>query len=420
MAASGTSLTINLIDKNFAGFGHEFQNDFDWYHSTGKIGNNFRYFIPNIRNTYINSTLHYSSDQYKNSIKSFAVDRPFFSPFAKWAAGISFMQQNRQDSILSINYLPVQQRFKFNEQDFWAGNAIQLFKGNSENNRTTNFISAIRYLRIRYLEKPIETLDPQHYFSNEDFYLASVGISTRKYVQDKFIFKYGVTEDVPIGKVFSITSGYQNKNNAGRMYLGARVSLGYYYSWGYLATNFEYGTFIRASQAQQGNFIASVNYFTGLIEIGKWKFRHFVKPEIIFGINRFSSDSLTLNDGYGLDGFNSPELTGTSRLLFTFQTQSYAPWNFIGFRFGPYIICSAGMLGNEETSFQNSKVYTQFGFGVLIKNENLVFKTFQISVAFYPSIPGTADNVFKLNPFRTTDFGFRDFEIGKPATTVFH
>ena len=88
--------------------------------------------------------------------------------------------------------------------------------------------------------------DPQHMFSNEDFYLASIGISTRKYVQDKFIFRYGITEDVPIGIVYSLTGGYQVKNNSGRFYLGMRFSFGNYHEWGYLSSNFEYGTFIRA------------------------------------------------------------------------------------------------------------------------------------------------------------------------------
>jgi hypothetical protein len=419
VSASNSDFTINLNDKNFLGFGHESKNSVAWHHNTGDFAYNIKYFIPNIRNTYINSTLHFSKDQFKNSTRSFTVDRPFFSPFAKWAAGVSFTQQFLRDSIQASDLLFVLQRFKFNVQDYWAGNAMQIFKGNTENKRTTNYISAIRFFRIRYLEKPIEMFDTQHMFSNEDFYLASIGISTRKYVQDKFIFRYGVTEDVPIGKVYGLTGGYQVKNNSGRLYLGMRFSVGNYHEWGYMSSNFEYGTFIRASHAEQGVFSAGVNYFTGLFEIGKWKFRQFVKPQVTIGIDRFSYDSLTLNDGFGLDGFNSSALSGTSRLLITLQTQSYTPWNFIGFRFGPYLIFSMGMLGDAVTGLKNSKVYSQIGLGVLIKNENLVFNTFQISIAFYPIIPGIGQDVFKFNSFKTTDFGFRDFIIGKPAPVVF-
>jgi hypothetical protein len=261
--------------------------------------------------------------------------------------------------------------------------------------------------------------DTQHLFINEDFYLTSFGISTRKYVQDKYIFKFGITEDVPIGRVISLTGGFQRKNSRNRLYLGTRISVGNYFPWGYLSSNLEYGTFFHSSQFEEGVFTGSVNYFTGLMEIGKWKLRQFVKPQLTIGFNRFTSDSLTLNDGYGLDGFHSTELQGTSRLLLTLQTQAYAPWNFIGFRFGPFLSCSFGLLGDEANGFRNSKLYSKIGIGVLIKNENLVFNTFQITLSFYPNIPGSGENIIKMNSFSTTDFGFRDFEIGKPGPVVF-
>lgn len=418
-SASTSSITIDLTDKNFLGMGHQFQNVYTRNYADKSNYLKLDYTIPNIRNTYIRTTLHYDILGDKNFTRSLNIDRPFFSPFAKWAAGVYLIQQFHLDSIRTGSLLFIPQRFKFNAQDFWAGNAIQIFKGNTEDRRTTNFISTVRFLRIRYLEKPTELNDPLNMFSNENLYLASVGISARKYVQDKYIFKFGITEDVPIGKVFSVTGGYQERNNAGRLYLGGRVSLGNYYSWGYLGSSCEYGTFFRASKPQQGVLSVSAIYFTGLLEIGKWKFRQFVKPQVIIGLNRFSYDSLTINQGNGLDGFNSSGLSGTRRILFTLQTQSYAPWNLIGFRFGPFLTYTIGMLGDALTGFSKSKVYSQIGFGVLIKNENLVFNAFQISIAFYPSIPGIGQNVFKTNSFRTTDFGLKDFEIGKPGTVVY-
>ena len=54
----------------------------------------------------------------------------------------------------------------------------------------------------------------------------------------------------------------------------------------------------------------------------------------------------------------------------------------------PFLFFHLGMLGDAGTGFKNSKVYSQIGLGVLIKNENLVFNTFQLSIAFYPLIPG--------------------------------
>lgn len=414
----GSASKINLADKNFMGLGHELQSDFTRNNADGVSAFHANYSIPNIRNSYVKGTMHVGKEGNRNINRSLSIDRPFFSPFAKWAAGVNFTHQFFNDSVLFDTNQFGLLRYKFNSQDYWGGNAIRLFGGNSEYNRTTNFISTARFLRIRYKEKPNELFDTEHQFADENFYLASLGISTRKYAQEKYIFKFGIPEDVPVGKVFSITVGIQEKNNT-RLYLGAKISMGSYYPWGYLSSNFEYGTFVRNSHAEEGVFTVGFNYFTGLIERGKWKFRQFIKPELTFGFNRLASDSLTLNDDYGLIGFHTTALQGTNRFLLTLQTQAYAPWNFIGFRFGPYLNCTLGMLSDAATGFRKSKLYSQIGVGVLIKNENLILNTFQLSLSFYPIIPGIGNNQFKINSFGSSDFGFRDFEIGKPAPVVY-
>lgn len=413
----GTS--IDLIEKNFLGYGHEIQTLFNRDLNRKKNSYAATYSIPNIGNTYIGSQLHYAFDDYKNFNRSLLVERPFFSPLTKWAAGINLIQEHHNDTILTpiLHYLP--QQFKVNVYNFWGGYAMPLIHDHPKHNRSTNFITTVRYLRVHYSEKPIETSGSQNYYSNENYYLTSFGLSKRKYVQDHYIFRFGIIEDVPIGRVISITAGLQQRNNAIRDYLGARVSFGNYYPWGYLSTNLEYGAFSILTHTEQGVVKAGATYFTNLFNIEQWKFRQFVKPQITIGLNRFLTDSLTINDGYGLDGFNSPTLFGTNRLLLTLQTQAYAPGSILGFNFGPYFIWSMGMLGNTENKLINSKLYSQIGLGVLIRNESLVLITLQLSVAYYPEIPGKGENLFKFNAFKTADFGFQDFQIGQPATVEF-
>ena len=418
-SVSTSQMSIGISDKNFLGSGHEFQNVFSRNITTGISTFNTNYFVPNIKTSYINSQLHLGIDGYGNTIKTLAFERPFYSPYTRWAAGIAFTARVKKDSLTNLSPLYFPLNYKLRSQDFWIANAIQIFRGSTEEDLATNLIFAFRYLRVRYYEKPTYTIDPLHIYSSEDFYLAAIGISTRKYVRDTYIFKYGTIEDVPVGKALELTGGYQLRTNSWRPYLGVRFSIGNYHEWGYLSTNIDFGTFFRNSNPEQGAITAGINYFTGLIEVRRWKFRQFVKPRVMIGLNRFSYDTLTINENYGLDGFNSLGLSGTRRILFTLQTQSYAPWNFIGFRFGPFLTYSLGMLGNASTGFKNSKVYSQIGLGILIKNENLILNTFQISIAFYPSIPGRGQNVLKANSFRTTDFGFRDFEIGKPGIVAF-
>lgn len=416
---SASKLRSEITDNNFLGLGHEFRNAYSRNLTLGIDSFNTDYSIPSIRNTYINSKFHFGIDGNANYSGSVIIDRPFFSPLAKWGGGASFTFMNNIDSLKDISLVTVPVKLKFVTQDYWAGKAIPIFRDDKEDERLANLIFSARYFRIRYSEKPPEIIDPLQIYSNEDFFLAGIGISSREYVQDRYVFKYGVTEDVPEGRVYGLTGGYQVRNDTGRMYLGLRFSFGNYNRWGYLSSNFEYGTFFKSSHSDQSVFTAGINYFTELFEIGRWKFREFLKPQVTIGFNRFAYDSLTINDNFGINGFNSPELSGTQRLVFTLQTQSYAPWNLIGFHFGPYLICSLGMIGDARDGFKNSKVYSQLGLGVLIKNENLVFSSFQLSISFYPVIPGIGQNIFKMNSFSTTDFGFRDFEIERPAIVVF-
>jgi hypothetical protein len=410
---STSSFTIGLKEINFMGLGHEFTNVFTRNYDLSNNSFSTNYYIPNIKNTYINTTLFYGINEHQSILRGLTVDRPFYSPLAKWAGGFSLVEQFQSNSSNETIKAEVK-NIRYNIQDYWAGHAWQIFRGNTEDDRTTNLVLNGRFLRVHYRQKPDAFLDTLNLYANENFYLGSVGISRRRYVKDKYVFNFGFTEDVPVGNVYELTGGYQEKST-GRLYAGARITSGNYSDWGYLAWHLEYGGFLRASEVEQGVFAAGIDYFTKLLQLGRWHFRQFIKPQFITGINRFSYEKITINNEYGLRGFSATEVNGTKKILLTLQTQSYSPLNILGFRFGPYLSHSLGMLGNETSGFKNSKIFSQLGLGVLIKNDFLVYNVFQVSIAFYPTIPGEGENIFKINAIATTDFGLKDYVIGKPV-----
>jgi len=415
---SNEKITFIVTEKNLGGLGHTFSDSYTQNYLNGDHAYSTFYFIPNIENSYISSRLGYAMDENRNFRKSLNIERPFFSPLTQWAGGVFVSQEKQPGWIYKNDTTRLFLTSKYNIQDYWGATAWQVFKGRSEFDRTTKLILSGRIYTLKYLEKPVEQPGMLEYYTNERFFMSGLGISSRKYLKQYYIFRFGTPEDVPVGLTYGIVGGYQLKNS-GRWYWGVQHSWGNFFRLGYFGTQFEYGTFINASHTAEGMFSAKLNYFSGLITIGNWKFRQFARPELIIGMNRTAYDRLTLNDGYGLSGFNSGVLSGTRRFLFVIQTQSYAPWNLFGFRFGPYMNLSFGMLGNQDSGFRKSRMYPQIGMGVLIRNDYLVIKYFQLSFAFYPSIPGNGNNVFKANPFRSTDFGFPDFVIGKPAMLEF-
>lgn len=436
-SASTSRTSIEVNERNFLGSGHEFNNRFMNRNEDGKNAYRMSYRIPNILNTYIQTRVFYEKNLEDNFRKNINVERTFFSPFTRWAGGVFIEELFRRDTLSDANGDFAFQNFKYDSQDVWAGHSFRLFEGNTEDDRTSNLIVAGRALMVKYKEKPTIVYDSINFYSNEKFFLTGIGISSRQYVEDQYLFNYGITEDVPVGKVYGLTGGYQLKNGTGRTYAGARAAYGNYFKWGYLSTNFEYGTFFRDSKAEQTAFTFSATYFTNLMQLGdRWKMRQFIRPQVILGTNRLQSngDYLTINqdthfqsnfgagnfgrNGAGIQGFNSA-VYGTKKVVLSLQTQFYSPWDLWGFRLNPYFNFTGAMLGNEKKGITQSKLYSSFGIGLLISNDFLVFNTFQLSLSYYPNIPGQGTNIFSTNSFQSEDFGFQDFELGKPRTIIY-
>lgn len=377
----------------------------------------FNYSVNNINRSFVNAGIYHFRNSGNIRNTSITIDRPFYSTFAKWAAGV-YVSSNISVAEITEDSVTAEYDVSSFQTDYWVGRAWQIFKGSSAEDRITSLITSFRYANLHYYRRPIIN-DTLNIYSNNKFYLFGAGISSRRYIVDKYVFKFGDTEDIPSGRAYGIILGYRELGNINDWYVGFRLAWGNYYNTGYFSTFMEYGTFTSKNRTDQGSFSMQVNYFTNLIEIGAWNFRVFVKPELTIGFNKLPQESISINDANGIRGFESDILSGKKRLLITFQTQSYAPWRFLGFRFGPYLIFNGAMLADENVGFSRSRFYTLFGLGLLIKNEYLVLNTFQLSLAYYPFIPGDGYNVLKINPLKTTDYILNDYDFSRPSMVVY-
>jgi hypothetical protein len=412
-----TKTKFYLRERNIFGLGHELANSYTKSLTSKQFGYSFNYFVPTIKNSFISTRLKYDIDFDRNYDKSVTVERPFFSAYTRWAGGIQIGQNLSKLNALDANQTQRIQNSKFNYQDYWTGRSFQINKGNSEYDRTTNFITSARYFNKNYSDTPFISADSLDIYATEKLYLITLGFTSRKFTQDKYIFNFNVVEDVASGFVYSITTGYQKKYDEYKFYAAGKIALGRFYKFGYLSSNLEFGTFLDLGKTNQTATSLQLIYFTNLQEYGKWKFRHFIKPQLIVGNNRLNTnyDRLSLNeDRNGIEGFSSNTLLGTKKLLMTIQSQGYSPWRFLGFRLNPYLSYTAGMLGQENIGFSNSKLYSQISMGLIISNDFLVFSSFQFSLSYYPSVPD-GNPMFKTNALSTSDFGLQNFEISKPS-----
>jgi hypothetical protein len=418
---SSSSMSIELTERNFFGLGHQFENDVATRFSTGETQYLAKYTVPNIKNTYINATVNYQVKGNENSLKSIGVQRDFFSPLTKWAGGVLVESRMLKDSLPDKNNVWLKQTFKYDDQDVWGGYSFQFYKGDSEESRTTRIVTTGRFYNLDYKEHPSVVYDSVGFYTDQQLFLASVGLTSRKYVQDKFLFNYDIVEDIPIGKVYSVTGGVQHKNYQDRIYLGARYAYGNYYKWGYFSINAEVGSFFYKEKSEQTALIINMLYFTNIKNWGKWRFRHFIQPALIFGDNRspIITDQVTLNGDTGIPGFDSINLWGTKKFLLTLQTQSYSPYNLWGFRLNPFINFTMGSLATENTKLYSDKLYTKIGIGLLLYNDYLVFNSFQLSLAYYPDIPGVGSNVLRANAAQNNNITLPNFQVGKPEVVPY-
>lgn len=411
---SSTDGSIKLTERNILGYGHLISGNIKNRFDTRERAVYAQYSINNIKDTYFRFDLDYANEFNNDSKRSININRPFYSVIAKNAGGFYFENSLRTEQFPVLDTISLQ-NVSYDFQEYWYGRAFKINSKSNPERYFTNLILALTYNQKVFGRMPEATLDPSNYFSNEKNWIGMIGVSKQKFYQDTFVFNYNITEDIPYGENIALIIGHQEKNSNSRMYTGLSVSYGKKYSFGYASGFAEWGSFYDAGFTEQTTFRLGLNYFSPLINLGSWRFRQFIKPTYVWGNNRDESfkDRLIFFEANGLPGFNS-RLNGTQKWTLSFQTQSYIPGSWYGFRFSPYFNITLGSLADEKALF-SSKVYPKFSIGALINNDFLVFNSFQISFSYYPTIPFEGDNIMKFNSFENTSLTLYDFQLSKPA-----
>lgn len=421
-ALSTSSARLNLNTRNFAGLGHYVGGFYRTKFKNGDDAVRAQYLIPNIAQTFISSNIYYDKDLADNYVKTFALNRNFYSPLTKWAGGITFNQTFYRDSVPNIATETFDiSNFKYSYRNVWAGYSMQLYEKYKNKRVITNLITSARYFNQNYTEGPTQLFDPYNFFSNNKFFLVSASLSSFNYEKDQYIFYDNIIEDIPVGKNFGVTTGFQWKNSIRRPYLGVHLQFGDYFKTGYFGGNIEWGTYFNGLHLEESAFRFEAMYFSKVFQLGNWKFRQFINPELVIGYNRlpYEKDRISLNGRSGIDGFDSYHLRGTKKLLLTFQTQSYAPKQWLGFRFNPFFNMSLGMIGDTNHKVFENEIYARVGLGIQINNDYLIFNRFQLSISFFPHIPGNGYNIIRTNNLRNNTFQLQQFNVGQPTTVLF-
>ena len=416
-----SSASATVREKNLLGWGQSVEQRIGYVLGEPDLYFSGAHQVYNIRNSYISSYAHYSLSPDLDDF-GFSFQRPFYSPLAKWAAGFSWGQAWSRYRVLSTEGAVLSDyALSPATLDLWAGRAFQLGDGTEPGSRNSNFVLAARYAQTRYATRPPRSLDPLGFYGNNALFLVSTGLSVRQYYKERYLYRFGNSEDVPEGLLLTFTTGVEKPEfKANRPYIGADISRGRNYKdFGYLNVGLGYGTFFQSGDVIDGALNMRVLYFTDLRNWGRWHFRQFFRFNAVYGYNKPSYVRLNLN-GAQLYGFNSETATGTHRELFRSETVFYAPWSFLGFKVAPVILAGFGTLGDEGDPLFSGRIQTAFTLGFLVRNENLLVSTFELSVGFYPYLPDTHGAGFRFNSFDSFSADAPGFDFGEPGEVTYY
>jgi len=310
--------------------------------------------------------------------------------------------------------MPAPVPLKYNLQDYWIARSFLL---NPES--VSRIILGARYLNNNVFKKP--EIQPDTYYSLQRYqiYLGSVAFSKQKYYKTNLIYGYGRTEDIPYGFLIRTTAGREFNEFKNRTYIGTDISAGKSFpSIGYIYGALAVASFFNGPVREQGIFYARMNYFTNLLPVGKFKSRSFINIDYSRGIGRYTDEYLKFIDNNGFTGFKNDSINGIQRFTLSLESVLFSPANYHGFKFAFFGFSDLGMLAGSNQLIGNGVHLVSLGLGLRIRNDNLLFNTLQIRLAFFPNPPSYSE-INNLSISGEQLLKPNNFNAGKPVLIPF-
>ena len=394
---------LEFYDKNVLGIGHEISVRF-----VGKVDENPKmgietfYRINNIGGRFINIDLGYLNTYLRKGYV-FNLEKPFISNEIKWGYGAANARLFRTTRVTENHPIELDPPISESYNILWIGRNFDL---ESRNGFTCQLTPTLGMYNLNFFDVNEVSEGNEEFFANRTLYMAGLSFSQRKYVQDKLIYSYGIIEDIPAGFKQELMYGYDANEFGDRHFIQMFSSNGIILSRkGYLFVSAGANSYLKEGRFEEGLLRANMNFFTRLKSTGTKVVRSFIKLDYTIGIRRYPSEYLTLGTDNHIRGFNSENANGQQRLALNMEHVVFFPQEFYGFKMALFTFADLGVVGSGEHVIFKKDYYAGLGLGVRLHNENLVFDTFRLRLAFYP--------------FHPKDMGFVGFIFDEQSKTHF-
>jgi hypothetical protein len=415
---------IGMSDNNIMGTG---QNaSFVVLHDNSRdpsVGIQTGYGYNNIMGSFINTSVGYSRiaqniydhrEDEENYMLSF--DRPLVSQYKRMAGGFT-IGAARSLNIYPNDYYGIgYYRYQYGLIDGWMGYNIGAKKYLTDQKMHIKKFIAVRYFNTHFYETPSqvnESVFDQRFNSNQGF-LVGLTLFRQYYYKTKYIYGFGVTEDVPTGFNVSFNAGWYKQLDLSRPYFGvdayryfvtARRGIGCLF----LRT----GGFLGQSQLQDVGLLMGASFYSRIINVSATKMRQYFRISYGDILNRIALDPLRIDNTLGLRSFNSDFASGNSRLALRSESEFFLQQKYFGFKLAPFLTGDLIFLNDNKSTTDQSGTFYGVGGGLRTRNENLVLGTIEFRCIVYPR-KVLGDNTIKLNLAVNLKFRYNNSYVNKP------
>lgn len=383
---SASRVNLSLYDQNFAGRGHTLYLTTAWH--TDRTPNlrirDLSYNLGNIGNSFIQAGATYLNDVYHEKMGVWA-GRDFYASQTRFAGGLAFAHHNETRTV----YYPFFRRdeIRYNTQELWVGRAFDLQK---ETWPLRLVISASLQNRL-YTLRPFISGDTNKIYYNSSAVLFNFALSRSAFYRGNYIYRFGRIEDVPYGLLAEFTVGPEGYEYYSRTYLGLQLGGARYFDgWGYLSGRWLFAAYNRDGRFEQGQTGFHLEYFSELGVYGALKVRHFATLNYRTGFRRLPGESVNVVkelDLWLLHERDTLYFAGNKKMTLNYTGMIYTPFYFYGFRMAVFNFANLAFVGESRKFIFNNRLFSGFGVGCMLRNDNLVIKTIQLRLGFYPNLP---------------------------------
>lgn len=401
---------LSVFHKNLFGVGHQLISDVKYNKfNDKKWGYGLTYKIKNISRSYIDLSVGVRNDNEGEVFKA-SLQKDFVLSSTKWAGLLSFRGVNHTNKLITDDKIENSKLFSYMYTDTWLGYSFNTFN----NYKTVKNITITgAYQRTDVYGGPLDP-DLFEYYMNRQTYLTGFTLSKRSYYKTNYIYDLGRTEDITEGYKLNFTLGYEHNEDGELLYSGFNVAKSWFFKrkMEYVAAKLSYGSFANRHKIERGLVEFKVQSISKLLAISNYKMRLGSNVSYMIGFNRYQDDYINFNDY--IRGLKSKEIRGKQKLGINFTQNIFIPYIVNSFRSSVFLFADVGFIGDNHKLIFKTEDYYGIGLGFKINNDNLIFRTFSFSFAFYPKAPSDYRS-FNIIVENATQGDFIDLSPKRPS-----